>query len=197
MFSYRIPRGLMAVGLAAVAFAMAACGNMSEQPKLHRPYDESRTFGTAARELEPGVVPVGFLREDEHLYTGMVDGEFVDTFPFEITEEVLEEGRIEFNSYCSPCHGYSGYGDGVLSEEGFPPPASYHDPSVRNKPIGSYYVSITEGQGAMYSYATRVTPEERWAVIAYIRALQASQGAAFEELPASMQAEFDTVPGME
>ena len=190
-----VSKRLTTVSLAAVVLLIAACGNMSEQPKLHRPYDESRTFGTAARELEPGVVAVGFLREDAHLYTGMVNGEFVDTFPFEVTADILAEGRIEYNSYCSPCHGYSGYGDGVLSEEGFPIPASYHDPEIANKPIGSYFNTITNGQGAMYSYATRVTPEERWAVIAYIRAMQASQGATFEELPISLQAAFETVPG--
>ncbi|MEO0560534.1 MAG: cytochrome c [Chloroflexota bacterium] len=159
----------------ALAALVAACGNLQEQPKLHSPYDESPLFYSAAREPLPETVPVGFLQEDEHLYTGMVDGAFAETFPYEITAEIIAEGQREFDSYCTPCHGNAGYGDGILSQEGFPPPASFHDAEIAAKPVGHYFDVITNGQNAMYSYATRVTPEERWAVIAYIRVLQESQ----------------------
>jgi cytochrome c553 len=176
--------------VAALVF-VAGCGNLQEQPKLHKPYEYSPTFGSAARNPLPQAVSVGSLQEDEHLYTGMVDGEFVDTFPFEVTQEMIDMGQREFDSYCMPCHGISGYGDGVLSEEGFPPPASFHDEEIAGKPVGSYYDVITNGQGAMYSYDSRVTPEERWALAAYIRVLQYSQNAQFDDLPSELQENFN------
>ncbi len=196
---HRIEKIIVLVCVVAGAVVLAGCGNLAEQPKLHDPYAESpiysenQVFDTAARIPLPESVPVGFERADEHLYNGTIDGEFADTFPFPITREVIMEGKQEFDSYCTPCHGYAGYGDGVLSEEGFPPPASYHDPDIRNKPVGSYFQSITDGQGAMYSYAARVTPEERWAVIAYIRTLQYSQNAPFDELPEELRSQIDRV----
>jgi mono/diheme cytochrome c family protein len=177
--------------MVAAAALVAACGNLQEQPKLHKPFDASPNFDTAARMPLPEAVPVGALNEDEHFYTGMVDGEFVDTFPFEITADVIAEGRAEFEAYCTPCHGNAGYGDGILSQEGFPPPASLHDPEISEKPIGNYFDVITNGQNAMYSYASRVTAEERWAVIAYIRVLQRSQNVQLSELPADLQTQFE------
>lgn len=177
--------------LVAAAGLIAACGNLQEQPKLHEPFDASPNFETAARVPLPEAVPVGALNEDEHFYTGMVDGAFVETFPFEITAEVIERGRTEFDSYCTPCHGNAGYGNGILSQEGFPPPASFHDPEIREKPVGHYFDVITNGQNAMYSYASRVSAEERWAVIAYIRVLQRSQNAQLNDLPEDLQAQFD------
>lgn len=168
-------------------------GNMQEQPKLHSPYDESDEFGAAARDLDPNAVPVGFLRDDDHFYTGIVDEEFVEDFPMEITEEMLIDGESKYNGFCSPCHGYSGYGDGVLAREGFPPPASFHNEDIRNQPVGHYFDVITNGQLSMFSYAARLEPAERWAVIAYIRAMQLSQFVALEDLPASLQTEFTSV----
>jgi len=190
MLQHRIQKGLGVVSLSLLVALMAACGNLAEQPKLHKPYDESQAFGTAAREILPEAVAIGYLGEDEHFYNGTIDGEFADSFPIPVTRELLEEGRIEYESYCATCHGYAGYGDGVLSEEGFPAPASYHDIEIREKPVGDYFDAITNGQNAMYSFASQVTPEERWAVIAYIRALQYSQNAPFEDLPEELQAEF-------
>ncbi|NJL56204.1 cytochrome c [bacterium] len=187
---HRIQKGLGLVCLLLVALVMAACGNLAEQPKLHSPYDESRAFGTAAREILPEAVAIGYLREDEHFYNGTIDGEFAETFPIPVTRELIEEGRIEYESYCTPCHGYAGYGNGVLSEEGFPAPASYHDREIREKPVGDYFDAITNGQNAMYSFASQVTPAERWAIIAYIRALQYSQNAPFADLPEDLQAQF-------
>ncbi len=177
--------------MVAATALIAACGNLQEQPKLHKPFDASPNFETAARVPLPEAVAVGTLNEDKHFYTGMIDGEFVETFPFEITAEVIAEGRAEFNAYCTPCHGNAGYGNGVLSQEGFPPPASFHDEEIREKPIGHYFNVITNGQNAMYSYNSRVTAEERWAVIAYIRVLQRSQNVELSELPDDLQAQFD------
>lgn len=183
---------LMITGLVLVAgvLFLAACGNMREQPKLAEPYAASPTFGVAAREILTQTVPVGQLREDELLYTGMIDGEPADVFPFEVTRAVLERGQEQFNSFCTPCHGYAGYGDGVISEEGFPKPASFHEPEIRAMPVGHYFDVITNGQNAMYSYAARVAPDDRWAITAYIRALQFSQNATVDALPPDVQDEL-------
>lgn len=173
---------------------LAACNNLRDQPKLHAPYDESPTFGTAARQILPEAVPVGFLNEDEHLYQGTINGEPAENFPFPITIEVLEEGRRQYEGFCSPCHGYSGYGDGIIAQEGYsqPAPASYHIDRLRDAPNGYFFNVITNGTETqqMFGYSTRITPENRWAIIAYIRALQYSQNVAFDDLPAEAQAQL-------
>lgn len=181
-----------AIGLLMVLLVTAACGNMREQPKFSKPYDSSPTFGTAARLLEEEAVPIGFLNDNEHFAYGTVEGEYATTYPFEITEEILEEGRRWYEGFCSPCHGFSGYGDGVTSAEGYPQPgpASYHIDRLRDAPNGYFFEVITEGQGIMYSYGARIPVEERWAIIAYIRALQFSQNAPVDALPADLQAEL-------
>jgi hypothetical protein len=177
------------------ALLLAGCSNMEEQPKIHLPYDESPTFGQSARVILPEAVPVGWLEDDNPLLTGMVDGELIDTFPVEITEEVLALGQRTFNDFCSPCHGYDGDGNGVIAREGFPQPATYHTDTLRQMPVGHFFRVITDGKGSMFSYASRIDPETRWAVVAYIRALQLSQYAEFNELPSELQAELEALDG--
>lgn len=183
---------MRAAGLMVVMLLVAACGNMREQPKFSKPYDSSPTFGTAARLLEPEAVPIGYLNDNEHFAYGIVDGEYATTFPFEITEEVLEEGRRWYEGFCSACHGFSGYGDGVTSAEGYPQPgpASYHIDRLREAPNGYYFEVISEGKGLMYSYGARIPVEERWAIIAYIRAMQFSQNAPVDALSDELRAEL-------
>jgi mono/diheme cytochrome c family protein len=143
--------------------------------------------------LDPNAVPVGFLREDNHLYAGLVDGEPAETLPFELTQDVLDEGQRQYQAFCAPCHGIAGYGDGVISLEGFPRPASYHTAELRAQPVGHFFQVITNGVGNMYSYASRISPENRWAIAAYIRALQISQEADFATLPDEVQAQFESL----
>jgi len=185
----------IALGLIALLVLASGCGNLGEQPKLHDPYAESPTFGRAIREPLPQAVPVGHLNEDQHLYAGMVDGAFAEDFPMALTATMVREGQELYNGFCSPCHGYSGYGNGVVIQEGFTQPQSFHLEEVRNKPVGHYFNVITNGQNSMYSYAGRIEPEERWAIVAYIRALQLSQNATLEELPQEVQDEFETAAG--
>ncbi|MGF1507639.1 MAG: c-type cytochrome [Anaerolineae bacterium] len=166
---------------------------MEEQPKLDEPYSESPLFGSAARNILPEAVAVDYLREDEHLYLGTVDGEYVDTFPFEVTRETIDRGADLYSAYCTPCHGVSGYGDGVVVAEGFQPAASFYSDELIDAPVGRFYQAITLGVGGMYSYASRIQPEDRWAVVAYIQALQLSQHASLDELPPDLQAQFDTL----
>jgi len=194
------PKLRILVGVLLGALILSGCGNMRDQPKYQSPYDASPNFGSAAREIPPEAVPIGFLYDDnEHLNYGTVDGEFADTFPFVVTRADVEEGRRWFEGFCSACHGYDGSGDGVTSAEGYPQPApaSYHEPELRDQPVGYYFDVITNGtlnededyinSGKMFSYASRVPVEARWQIIAYIRALQLSQNVPFEDLPADMQ----------
>ena len=159
--------------------------DMHLQPK-YKPLDPSNFFGDgrSARPEVPGTVAHGHLRTDELLYTGKLNGEPADAFPFPITRKVLERGRERYNIYCSPCHDYTGSGRGLVVQRGFPPPPSYHLERLVKAPAGHFFDVITHGYGAMYSYASRVTPEDRWAIVAYIRALQLSQHAALEDVPA-------------
>jgi mono/diheme cytochrome c family protein len=158
--------------------------DMHVQPK-YKPLDPSSFFddGRSARPEVPGTVAHGHLRSDELLYTGKVKGEEADAFPFPVTREVLERGRERYNIYCSPCHDYTGSGRGMVVQRGFPPPPSYHLERLLKAPAGHFYDVMTNGYGAMYSYASRVTPEDRWAIVAYIRALQLSQHARLEDVP--------------
>jgi hypothetical protein len=176
--------------IALALLVMAGCRNMQQQPKLAEPYDESVLFGRAAREILPEAVPVGFLRDDELLHTGMKNGELATEFPYPVTREMLETGRTQYNAFCAPCHGYAGYGDGVIVVEGYPMAQSFHTEEMRSAPVGRLYRAIAYGAGVMYDYAARVPVDKRWAIVAYIRALQFSQNAAFADLPAEIQAQL-------
>ena len=102
----------------------------------------------------------------------------LDTFPFPITQKILTRGQERFQIFCSVCHGMTGYGDGMIVKRGFRRPPSYHDPRLRNAPVGHFFDVITNGWGAMPSYATQIPVQDRWAIIAYLRALQLSQQGA-------------------
>jgi mono/diheme cytochrome c family protein len=188
---------LAVLSLVSILLVVAGCGNMAEQPKLTT-YSDSPTFGRAARDILPEAVAVDhYDGADEHLYTGQVDGEYVDTFPFEVTDEVLELGQSRYDSFCTPCHGYDGSGEGVVALEGYPQPASHHTEYLRNVPHG-YIFDVIEngiqdeetGEQLMYAYGSRVEPVERWAIIAYMRAMQYSRYAPVSELPDELRAEF-------
>jgi hypothetical protein len=171
-------------------FVLAACAlagcrlDMHVQPK-YLPLEPSDFFadGRSARQPVAGTVARGELRIDEHLYTGKVDGKVVDTFPFPITANDILRGQERYNIYCSPCHDYTGSGRGMIVMRGFPPPPSYHIDRLRQAPAGHFFDVITNGYGSMYSYASRVTPEDRWRITAYIRALQFSENAKIEDVP--------------
>ena len=129
---------------------------------------------------------------DVALRTGFdAQGQPVAHGPLPVTRELLAQGRERFNIYCAVCHGEDGYGQGIVVRRGFPPPPSYHDDRLRQAPDGYLYDVITRGHGVMLPFADRLTVDERWAVVAYIRALQRSQHVALRELPAEDQARFN------
>lgn len=177
----------LGIGLTLVASILAGCRlDMHLQPK-YKPYSPTSFFddGRSERQPAPGTVARGHLHSDELLYTGKESGVLSDRFPFPITRADLERGRERYNIYCSPCHDYTGSGRGMIVQRGFEGPPSYHIDRLRQAPAGHFVDVITNGFGAMYSYSARVEPADRWRITAYIRALQLSQHAALEDVPAS------------
>jgi mono/diheme cytochrome c family protein len=158
---------------------------MHVQPR-YNPYDPSDFFsdGQSARQPIAGTVPRGELTlgPNELLYTGKVNGQPAEAFPFAVTKEVVERGQQRFNVFCSPCHGLAGDGDGMIVQRGFRHPPSFHDDRLRTAAVGHYFDVITNGFGVMYPYGYRVPPADRWAIIAYIRALQLSRQAPAADL---------------
>ena len=176
--------------------ATTGCGirkAMYDQPKV-RTLAESEFFedGSSARALVENTIAQGFLYEDAHLYDGKVDGKPAEIFPFPVTKEVVKRGQSRFNVYCMPCHGVVGAGDGMVVQRGFKVPPSYHIDRLRQAPPGYFFEVITRGFGTMNSYAAQVKAEDRWAIVAYIRALQLSQNATIEDVPASDRASLET-----
>lgn len=177
---------------AFVALALAGCRqDMHDQPR-YEALEQSAFFGDAraSRPQIAGTVARGQLRTDTHLYEGKVRGELVDSFPFPVTREVLERGRERFDIHCSPCHDRAGGGRGMIVLRGFRTPPSFHEDRLREAPVGHFFDVMTNGFGAMASYAHRVDVRDRWAIAAYLRALQYSQRAAVNDVPAAKRAEL-------
>jgi hypothetical protein len=116
--------------------------------------------------------------------SGMYDGKrLAETFPVPLTRSLIDRGEQRFNIYCSPCHGMTGYGDGMIVQRGFQAPPSFHTKRLLQAPIGHFFDVVTNGYGNMYSYNDRVAVADRWAIIAYIRVLQRSQNATIDDVP--------------
>jgi mono/diheme cytochrome c family protein len=174
------------------------------QPKA-KPLQPSTFFadGRASRLPVANTVARGNLREDELLFTGLSGGQYADRFPFPIGKEELDRGQNRFEIFCTPCHGKVGDGKGMIAQRGLAlrtPPASYHTDRLRKMPTGYFFDVVSNGTGAMYSYAQRVDVEDRWKIVAYIRTLQLSQNARPENLTAEERSVLDGKPigiGME
>ena len=181
---------------AALVVCLSGCRlDMHEQPR-YNPLAKTDFFGDgrASRPVVPGTVARGQLRLDEHLYTGKVNGQLATTFPFPITKQDLARGRERFNIYCTPCHDAAGTGHGMIVLRGFPPPPSYHIQRLREAPVGHFYDVITNGLGNMYGYDSRIKPEDRWRIVAYVRALQLSQSATLADVPAAERDRLEKLP---
>lgn len=153
--------------------------SMEHQPKL-RPQGHSAFFadGRADRTPPARTVARGMLREDDHLYRGKdAGGAFTKGFPagLAIDAKFLQRGREQYQIYCAPCHGTTGDGKGITSRYGMGATPTYHDDRLRTMPDGEIYNTITNGKNTMFSYADKLIPEDRWAVVAYVRALQRAQ----------------------
>lgn len=145
----------------------------------------------SARPLVAGTIARGQLRDDDALYTGKLGKDFVTAFPLSVTPEVLARGRERFQIYCTPCHGRLGNGEGMVVQRGFKRPPSFHIDRLREAPPGYLFDVMTNGFGAMADYASQVPVNDRWAIVAYIRALQLSQHASVDDVPEAKRAELD------
>ena len=191
-----VPRGARIAVAAALLVCLSGCRlDMHEQPR-YNPLAKTDFFGDgrSARPVVQGTVARGHLRLDEHLYTGKVNGQLATTFPFPITRQDLERGRERYDIYCAPCHDKAGTGHGMIVLRGFPPPPSYHIQRLRDAPVGHFVDVITNGLGNMYAYDSRVNPEDRWRIVAYIRVLQLSQSATLADLPAAERDRLEKLP---
>lgn len=173
--------------------------DMQDQPKM-KPFRGTTFFGDGLSSRQPieGTIPRGFLRTDTAYFTGkktanpgqeqagqeqeQTQGQAVnlfpddvETFPFPVTKEMVQRGRERYDIFCSVCHGLTGNGDGMIVRRGFRRAASFNDDRLRQAPVGHFFDAITNGWGAMPSYASQIPAQDRWAIIAYIRALQTSQ----------------------
>lgn len=166
---------------------------MYDQPKA-KPLSENSFFkdGASARQIPEHTVAHGDAREDIAFSTGLANGFLVTKLPVHLTPELLSRGRERYNIHCAVCHGRTGDGNGEIVRRGFPAPPSFHIDRLRNAPIGHFFDVMTNGYGVMYSYASRVELNDRWAIAAYLRALQLSHHAKPEDVPPNEQAKLVT-----
>jgi mono/diheme cytochrome c family protein len=197
------PRRLLLAALALVGPGLAACrGQVSEEPPIRpiRHMFQQPRFDTqeenpffadrrAMRPPVPGTVVAGRPRDDAFFYRGVVDGKPAATLPVPLTPQLLQRGRERYNVFCAPCHDGAGTGQSVVAQRGLqPPPPSLHEDRLRREPVGHFYQVITKGVRTMPSYAAQVPPDDRWAIAAYLRALQLSQDAPRAAVPADVRA---------
>jgi mono/diheme cytochrome c family protein len=174
----------------------AACRqDMHDQPK-YRPYRESSFFADdlSARPVVAGTVPRGHLNDDALLYTGKDNGAIATVFPFPVDNSVMARGQERFNIFCAPCHGRTGLGDGMVVQRGYRRPPRLDDQRLRDAPVGHFFDVMTNGFGAMPDYAVQVRARDRWAIAAYIRALQLSSQAPVAEVPAAERSRLEGQP---
>ncbi len=179
--------------LLALIFVTAGCRiDMHMQP-YYRPLAKTDFFadGRSARNPVDGTVARGDLREDSYLYSGKIGGNPGDYMPFPVNVEVMNRGQDRFNVYCTPCHGRVGDGNGFIPSRGLKRPPSYHIERLRKAPLGYFFDVMTNGFGVMQDYSAQVAPQDRWAIAAYIRALQLSQNAPAADLPSGQKVPSD------
>ena len=176
--------------------ALTGCrDDMHNQPR-YKPLAASSFFAdhrSERPEIE-GTVARGHLRIDSARYTGKFNGEDIDQFPIPITRADIERGRERFNIYCTPCHGRLGDGNGMVVLRGYRQAASYYSDKLMKAPVGHFFDVMTNGFGAMPSYASRVQPDDRWRIVAYIRALQLSESAKLSDVPADQRQNLKLEP---
>ncbi|MEW6367561.1 MAG: cytochrome c [Acidobacteriota bacterium] len=171
-------------------------GDMDQQPKF-RAQSPNALFadGRAMRPAIPGTVARGALNADDHFYRGEVGGQWAVELPMEVDETMMKRGQERFGVFCSPCHGLAGAGDGIVSkradrlQEGtWTPPPSYHTDAIRSRPVGQIFNTITNGVRTMPAYGPQIPEADRWAIVAYVRALQRSQNSRMEDVPPELRA---------
>jgi len=197
-----IASSTLLIAAGALAAASAGCrGQVSRKPPIHlNPnMDNQERFDSqepnpffsdhrAMRPEVPGTVAVGSLKDDPHLYRGELDGRPADTLPVPVDHTLLRRGRERYGIYCTPCHDGSGTGDGIIVRNGMLPPPSLHEPRLRSMRAGQIFQTISLGVRNMPPYAAQIPAKDRWAIVAYVRALQLSRDAAIDQVPQDIAA---------
>lgn len=204
MLSKSLNGASVKVGLGIALFLVAALegcrGQTSEDPPVHlnlnmdfqthfKPQEENTFFqdGRSNRPLVPGTVARGFLNEDDHMYRGKVGSDFSKNLPMPLSRELVSRGQERFQIYCTLCHGATGAGDGMIIKRGMLRPPSFHDDRIVQMPVGEIYEAINNGvRGNMPAYNYAIPVQDRWAIVAYVRALQISRRASLEQIPADI-----------
>lgn len=182
--------------LIGAALAIAGCDQaMSVQP-ARRPLQPSSFFqdGRSSRPLVEGTVAQGQLRLDEHLHRGVAGGGFAATFPFDVTAEVLNRGRERYDIFCAPCHDRAGTGRGVIVGRGYRMPPTFHLDRLRQASPGQLFDVVSRGVGAMPPYAEQIPVRDRWAIVAYLRALQGSRDVPVDQIPLDERRRLESEP---
>lgn len=189
-------RRRLAITVVALSSALVACRQDMHDAPRYEPLEASTFFndGQASRMPVANTVPRGLLREDDLLYTGKIGGQLANEFPMPVTAETMARGQERFNVFCSPCHGRTGDGTGMIVQRGFRQPPSYYEARLVNAPVGYLFDVMTNGFGAMQDYAAQVPVADRWAIAAYIRALQFSRRGTLNDVPADRREELDRSP---
>lgn len=187
----RVERCGLLLAFAAGSLLLAGCRqDMHDEPKFIP--QRGTSFFADGRSVRPQVentVARGQLHEDSYFYTGFVGGKEGDAMPFPVTMQVLERGQERFNIYCTPCHSRVGNGAGMIVQRGYAQAGNFHTARLEAAPLGHFFNVISNGYGAMPDYAAQVTPADRWAIVAYIKALQLSQNATAADVPAGAHVE--------
>jgi hypothetical protein len=175
---------------------LAGCRQDMHDAPRYEPLEASTFFtdGRASRTLVANAVARGQLREDELLYTGKVGGELSTEFPMPVTADVMARGRERFNVFCAPCHSRTGDGTGMIVQRGFRQPPSYYEERLQTAPVGYLFDVMTNGFGAMQDYSAQVPVADRWAIAAYIRALQSTRRGTVNDVPAERREELERSP---
>ncbi len=176
----------------ALAAALAGCRQKMANQAKYNPLAPSDFFadGMSARPRIAGTVARGEADLDPYLMTGKIGGQDGDGFPFPVSAEVMNRGHERFDIYCSECHGRLGDGNGMIPSRGYRRPPSYHTATLRAAKTAHFFDVMTNGFGAMPPYRTMIPPRDRWAIVAYIRALQTSQSATIDDVPPQEQAKL-------
>jgi hypothetical protein len=189
--SSRVAQQCALAGALAATMLLAGCRqDMQDQPKfIPQRGTDFYADGRSARPQVEDTVARGQLHEDTYFYTGLVNGKEGDGLPFPVTMQVLERGQERYNVYCTPCHSRVGNGVGMIVQRGYSKAGDFHTARLQAAPLGHFFNVITHGYGSMPDYSAQVAPQDRWAIVAYIKALQLSQNAKPADAAAGAQIE--------
>jgi len=172
-----------------VILLFSGCRQDMYNESRYKTYAPSSFFddGSSARPSVEGAVSHGEYYDDPLMTTGYVNGKLSNQFPFPMTKEILTRGQERYNIFCAVCHDQVGTGRGMVVQRGFPQPPSFHIDRLKMAPNGYYFDVMTNGMGKMYSYSARIPVKDRWAIVAYVRALQRSQNSRLSDVPLQNQ----------